>query len=269
MKIIVSHDVDHIGGWCHWWRDFYWEKFLIKTLIFFMTRKIDGHLFLQRLCYVFTRRIENIDLLMNYNRTHNVPATFFVGVNRALGMSYSLRDAQKIVRRIIEGGFNVGVHGVAFDGQEKIKAEHMRFATFCRQDSKVKFGVRNHYLRGRENRVVHEWQDIAGYAFDSTDYGLEKPYKVGNLWEFPLSLMNSYLLDDCSNDMSMIRKKTLQQLALAEDAGLSYFVVLFHNPSRIFPDDWEWYQWFIEYLKKNDYEFVSFDSAIKELEAGQ
>lgn len=263
MKIVVSHDVDHIDGWCHWWRDFYWEKFLIKALLYFLSGKIGCGMFFRRVAYVFTRRIENIDELMEFDRAHNIPSTFFVGVNNALGMSYSLKAAYGVVTRIKANGFDVGVHGIAFDNKLKIKAEYKKFKSLGVVDS---FGIRNHYLRGRMCRQMHEWQSEVGYAFDSTDYGLAKPFKIGNMWEFSLSIMDAYMMKDYDNDMKAVKSKTLAMLREAESKGLPFFIVLFHNPSPVFPDQYDWYKWLIGYLSENGYGFVSFKDAIAEME---
>ena len=262
MKIIVSHDVDHIGGWCHWWKDLYWEKFLIKSLLYLVAGKIGFKMFCRRLMYVFSRRIENIDELMAFDREHGIPSTFFVGVNNALGMSYSLRAAKEMAKRIYATGFDVGVHGVAFEEESKIAEEFEKFKQFGIVDT---FGVRNHYLRGRNDCRMHECQAKVGYSFDSTDYGLAAPYKVGDLWEFPLSIMDTYILRECGNNMEVVKKATLDMLNEAEEKKLPYFTILFHNPSSISPDYMCWYSWIVAHLRANNYLFVSFRDAIKKL----
>ena len=262
MKVIISHDVDHIGGWCHWWRDLYWEKFLIKAFLYLITKRIGFRMFCRRVMYMFTRRIENLDELMAFDRKHGIPSTFFVGVNNALGMSYSLSVASEAARRIKAGGFDVGVHGVAFDKESTIAEEFDKFKRLGIVDA---FGIRNHYLRGRNDRRMHEWQAKAGYDFDSTDYGLEAPYKVGSMWEFPLSIMDAYVLREYDNDMGIVKKKTLAMLEEAESKNLPYFVILFHNLSPIFPDYNEWYEWLILRLESRGYKFISFRKAIIEI----
>lgn len=287
MKIIISHDVDHIGGWCHWWRDLYWEKFFAKSLIFLFARwvyRLSGGricterfgsgisfgLFLLRLKTMFARKMENTELLMDFDAKYGVPSTFFVGMDNVLGMSYSLANAESLIHKIMDRGFDVGVHGVAFDNQAGISAEHNRFEKICSNHQSPitnhQFGIRNHYLRGQENLETHKMQADAGYLFDSTDYGLNKPYRVGNMWEFPLSLMDAYLLADSENDLEDVKRKTLDALHAAEEKQLPYFMLLFHNPSRAFLDAWNWYQWVVRYLSANGYEFISFKDAVDELE---
>ena len=40
MKIIVSHDVDHLYGKDHWFRDMIYPKLWVRSLIWLIKRKI-------------------------------------------------------------------------------------------------------------------------------------------------------------------------------------------------------------------------------------
>lgn len=267
MKIIISHDVDHIDGWCHWYKDLYWEKFVIKALLFFLRGRISFKMLMRRLTYVFTRRMECVDELMAFDGKYGVPSTFFIGMDNALGMSYSLATAEKMAKHIDDAGFDFGVHGVAYNDKDKIRSEYNRLKDIIARNAlNVKlFGVRNHYLRGRGDLAMHQWQSDAGYVFDSTDYAIKSPYKVGTMWEFPLALMDAYILADYDNDMDVVRQASVDALKEAEAKGIPYFTILFHNPSPVFPDAKAWYYWFVDYLSKVGYEFISFKDAIKEL----
>ena len=226
MKIIVSHDVDHLDGWCHWWKDLYWEKFLFKALWFFLTGRIGLTMFFRRVVYAFIRKIENLNELIWFDNEHNIRATFFIGVNNALGMCYSVNSAKEAADRIVKAGFDIGVHGVAFDAKGKIVAEHAKFYALGRCEE---FGIRNHYLRGRGNVTMHEWQSNAGYLFDSTDYGLFHPYKIGDMWEFPLSIMDSYVLKEYNNNIDHVKNLSIKMLEEAEQKKVPFF---FMNKKR-------------------------------------
>ena len=112
---------------------------------------------------------------------------------------------------------------------------------------------------------MHEWQSNVGYLFDSTDYGLFHPYKIGDMWEFPLSIMDSYVLKEYDNNIDQVKNASIKMLEEAEQKKLPFFTILFHNPSPVFPEHYEWYRWFILYLKDRGYEFISFKEAVNEL----
>jgi hypothetical protein len=262
MKIIVSHDVDHISFREHWLKDLFAQKWLAKNVFAALTGKVSLALASKRLAAVFSPRLHRVPELMAFDREFGVPSTFFVGMANALGMSYSLQAATAMVRQIQNAGFAVGVHGVAYQDSSLIQQEYERFQVASMLE--LPFGVRNHYLRFSPETPV--LQAAAGYLFDSSEYGMNAPYRVNGLIEFPVCLMDSYLLSDCRNDLEDVKKRTLAAFQEGERLGLPFFTIIFHDPyySELFPVHQAWYRWLVKYLK-DYYELTDFARAGQQL----
>jgi hypothetical protein len=262
MKIIISHDVDHLSIHEHWLRDLFIPKWLVKTFFYMITGRLPLRVGVRRLLLVFQGTFNRLDEVMAIDRAFGIPSTFFVGMRNGLGMSYSLKAAKQTVRRIQQEGFAVDVHGVAFDDARLINEEHARFTAIIGSDQP--FGVRNHYLRRCSKTPT--LQKAAGYRFDSSEYGLKPPYVVDGMIEFPVCLMDSYLLSDCRNDLEDVKRRTLAAFAEAERLGLPFFTLIFHDPyySELFPVHQAWYRWLVKYLKDH-YELTDFARAGQQL----
>jgi len=133
-------------------------------------------------------------------------------------------------------------------------------------------GIRMHYVRF-DDTTFPKLSKI-GYVFDATEFdkttrGTRKnPYKVGNMWEFPLSIMDSYL----SYNILEAKEQTLEILKECKEKELKYISVLFHDYQ--FCDDYkeirDWYIWLMELFSKSPiYRFVSYDEAIMEMERAE
>jgi peptidoglycan/xylan/chitin deacetylase (PgdA/CDA1 family) len=129
-----------------------------------------------------------------------------------------------------------------------------------------------HYVRFQSN--TFEDLNKCGYIYDSTWFNkveleLKDPFKVGDMWEFPLHIMDVYLTFDNKGDKE--REETIRAIEKAQNIGIKYFTILFHDnhyDDKIYPQEKAWYTWLINYLKENGYEFISYRDAIKELERG-
>ena len=127
-----------------------------------------------------------------------------------------------------------------------------------------------HYLRNNENTL--EYLNNTGYVFDSTICKFQNPYKVGNLWEFPLHIMDGYLFhrNSCwqNQNLQQIKDETKRIVDKSYKKGIKYFTILFHD--RYFNNSFkswkDWYIWVISYLKNNGFEFINYKEAIRELE---
>lgn len=266
MKILISHDVDHIHVFEHI-NDLIIPKFLIRSLIEFTMLKISASEFYYRISDIFKNKWQNIEELMLYDKENNIKSTFFIGVENGLGLKYSLKHAEFWCNKIIEKGFNIGVHGISFDCFEKIQKEYKMFEKITNLKN---FGIRMHYLRTSKNTI--NFLDQAGYLFDSSEYELKNPYKIGHMWEFPLSIMdgNIFYHNQRWQNVSLFKAKenTKRLIEFAFNKNLMYFNILFHD--RYFCNgfsQWEnWYIWLVEYLKNNKFKFISYIDAISELE---
>jgi hypothetical protein len=127
-----------------------------------------------------------------------------------------------------------------------------------------------HYLRNSSDTL--KFLNEAGYIFDSSLYKLENPYKVGDLWEFPLHVMDTYLFNKNSRwqnqTLEQVKETTKVKIDKAYSSGIKYFTVLFHDRyfSNSFKSWKDWYVWIVDHLKSSGFEFTSYREAIQKLE---
>ncbi len=204
---------------------------------------------------------------MDFDEVHGIPSTFFFGMNRGLGMSYKPEEAKSMIMRVRERGFAVGVHGIEYQDITGMKRE---YDTFRQVAGFEPCGIRMHYVRFDEN-TFEKLKDI-GYVFDTTEFdkpncGTRKaPYRVGNMWEFPLAIMDSYLPEK----FEAAKQNTLKLLEHCKDQGLQYVTVLFHDYQycKDYREMKRWYEWLMEYLSHSaNYSFVSYTEAIDRIES--
>ena len=72
MKIIVSHDVDHLYGRDHWFRDMIYPKLWVRSLIWLIKRKITFKEFFLRCTSCFKRERHHLEEVMAFDRAHGV-----------------------------------------------------------------------------------------------------------------------------------------------------------------------------------------------------
>ena len=262
MKVIISHDIDHITAREHL-TDTIIPKFIIRNKIELLTGRISFKEFNLRLKNIFKNKWNNIIEMIDYNEKHDIPGTFFIGVNNGVGLNYSLDLAEKWIGKILERGVDCGVHGIAFDNFDDVKKE---YDTFKQLSGLSEFGIRMHYLRNDDET----FQNLAnaGYIFDSTDYGIKKHYKINNMHEFPLHIMEGYELEAGKKWQSKTTKQAVESTILkikqAEKSDIEYLTILFHD--RYFDDSflsWKnWYKEITNYCKAQGYEFVNYKQII-------
>lgn len=263
MKIIVSHDVDHLYNTDHL-KDLYFPKLLIRSSFDLIKKTITRKEFVLRFSTPFKKRINRIHELVQFDKENNVKSTFFFGMANGFNLSYSQKKALPMINYVINEGFDVGVHGIEANNIEGIKKE---FDDFRRLTAVNVLGIRLHYVRFNDDTL--EKLNKVGYKFDTSEfdktlgYTIKKHYKDG-IWEFPLCLMDSYL----PYDINQAKKKSLEVIDRAETLNLEYFTILFHDIyfSEAYSVYFDWYKWIIKELKNKGYEFISYSSAVDSLE---
>lgn len=267
MKIIISHDVDHLEATDHICRDLILEKLWIRSFIHMCRGWISPKTFIYRLTILFHNRMHRIHELIDFDRKHGIPSVFFFGMDKKLGMSYQRKKTVPIIRFAMDAGFDVGVHGVDYQDTAAIMQEH---TAFCEISGMKNFGVRNHYVRFNEETFIKMAK--AGYIFDSTWFNKKRleirgPYKVNNMWEFPLHIMDVYICKPGFFEKGI--RDTQEAVKQAEAQGMPYCTILFHDyqfDERYDPDMKRWYVETIQWLEEQGYEFISYRDAIKEME---
>jgi hypothetical protein len=266
MKVIVSHDVDHLTVWEHN-RDLIIPKFLARNLIETFNRTIPAGEMFRRAGALFSNRWQNIEELMVYDREKGIPSTFFFGVANGQYLSYPFSAAGEWIRKLDREGFDTGVHGIAFKDPGEIAAEYKKFSSLLPGRS---FGIRMHYVRLDSETLANlSW---AGYLFDSSAREPLMPHKIGGMWEFPLHLMDGDVLEEgkrwSHKKPEEVRESTKRIIERVHAAGSPYLTVCFHD--RYFCSAFaywkDWYEWLIGYLAGNGFGFTGFRDAIREME---
>lgn len=268
MKIIVSHDVDHITAFEHW-NDLILPKFLVRNLIEVLNGTISFGEMTGRSREVMMNQWQRINEVMEFDRKQGIPSTFFVAVNQGQMLAYSLKNAAYWIKRIHENGFDVGVHGIEFNTIEGVKKE---YETFRKILPGVPFGIRMHYLRHNEDTLG--FMEAAGYRFDSSVRINEGPYKKGNLWEFPLHLMDGDMIYQGkrygTKSFGKVQDFTRHEIEKVHHKNIPYLTLLFHD--RYFHPGfsmWKaWYEWVVSFCRENGFAFISYSSAIQDLASG-
>jgi hypothetical protein len=265
MKVIISHDVDHITVLEHG-TDLIVPKHITRSFIELGLGYIESSEILNRLKDILKNQWQNLEELMTFDKKNNIPSTFFIGVSKGKGLNYSVKDAELWIKEILRQGFDIGVHGIAFNNFNDMKNE---YNTFSKLSGLENFGIRMHYLRNDESTLG--FLDKAGYLFDTSIYEMKNSFKVDALWEFPLHIMDGYIIEKNgrwqNQNLKQCKQQTERIIEKAFEKGINYFTILFHD--RYFCDGFKtwkaWYIWLIQYLKDNKFKFISYREAINEL----
>lgn len=274
MKIIISHDVDHITAWEHN-NDFIIPKFMIRNLIEFGFGYCAMSELMKRLTSILGNQWQNIDSMMEFDRQNRIPSTFFVAVNNGRQLGYPLEKASWWIERIRRANFDAGVHGIALDDRREIEKEYLSFKKCSGTDS---FGIRFHDIgTGARDaklapQILHALGS-AGYLFSSNTFEFGNPHKAGDLWEFPIHIMDGYLFHKNAawqnRSLQQAKEETEELINEALQEGIEYFNIIFHD--CYFSDNFRqrklWYCWFVDYCLDKDFQFISYKDAVSELDA--
>jgi hypothetical protein len=262
MKIILSHDIDHLNWKEHYFKDLYLQGALYRNTIGLLRGDISWGLYIKRLkCW---GRIHRIPEIIEFYDREELKANFFFGMDKALHLSYNYKNAKPLILDLFNKGHKVGVHGIAFNDAKRIHTEYERFKELSALDQ---FGIRTHYLRLDTNSLT--LFDQQGYLYDSSIEVLSEPYQINNMWEFPISIMDASLVDksQLNQDLEIWKSNTKSKIDMALKKGIPYFVINFHDLyySSKFPIIKAWFEWLIKELKSNNFEFITFEEALIEL----
>ncbi|MDX2173395.1 MAG: hypothetical protein SFY56_09755 [Bacteroidota bacterium] len=267
MKAIISHDIDHITVWEHLFRDTIIPKYMARMHIELSTGKISLREYILRWADFFKNKWQNIDELVTFNNINNVPSSFFIAVNKGLGLNYSPKNALLWIDQMKCRKCEINIHGIEFESFSAIKEEHLQFESITKNKN---FGIRMHYVRNNSETLLN--LSKAGYSFDSTEHAFKNPYKIGEMWEFPFQIMDGWIIENGkkwqSTNLNTAKENTLKIIDKAFKNNINYLGIDFHDRyfSHSFKTWLDWYMWLIEYLKQNKVEFVNFENAILALE---
>lgn len=270
MKVIVSHDVDHLTVSEHLLKDLIVPKQLIRNHLELFQKTISFQEYILRWKTLFKDKMQNIEELVAFDKENNIPSTFFFGMDNGLGLNYNFKKAKKWIDFVEKSGLSTGVHGINYINYNLMKKEYEKFKSITKQK---KFGIRMHYLRN--DQQMHKKLAGLGYAFDATSFEEKAPYSKEGLLCFPTHIMDTYDVyaghkwQKLTLDQIKVNtKKKIDNLLQLDVEYLSLLShdVYFSSSSSIF---FEWYIWIVEYLKGCGCEFINYQHAIDELIKGE
>jgi len=266
MKIIVSHDVDHYLYSEHYLRDLIVIKHFARSYIEKFFGMISWNELFLRHTSIFYNKMNNVKEILGFNESVGIKSTFFFGMNRGLGLNYDYKDIAGLVKYVNDKGFEVGVHGIAYNDLDEMKMEFNRFKVISGLEQ---YGIRMHYLR-HDSSTLSYLAEI-GYLYDSTLSDFDIATKRDGIFEFPVHIMDCLIINGSKGyqelNLEQSKIKTLEILEEAEKKNINYFSFLFHDCyfSNSFSTWKEWYIWSMKYLIDKNYEFVTYRDAVKEL----
>lgn len=268
MKAIISHDIDHITVWEHLFRDTIIPKYMARMHIELFSGKISLREYTLRWSDFIKNKWQNIDELITFNNINQVPSSFFIAVNKGIGLNYSNTAALLWIEQMKRRECELGLHGIAFDDPGQIRKEYDLFGSMTGLDS---YGIRMHYVRNSES--TYKMLAAAGYRYDSTEYAFRNPYRIGDMWEFPFQIMDGWIIENYKKwqalNLRQARENTVRIIDRAFEQKLSYLGIDFHDRyfSHSFKTWLDWYMWLVDYLKSHNIGFINFKGAIRELES--
>ena len=276
MKVIISHDVDHMWAREHK-RDWIVPKIVTRLGVEWFLGYTEWREVTLAVRSLWTGPWQHIEELMDFDEARGVPSTFFVAVANGRKLCYALADAKEWITRIQNRGFDVGVHGIEFKSADKVQDELTRFREIAGQEF---IGVRFHNIGYSPSSVLLDRADIqrladAGYAFSTTTFAETSPWSIGRLWEFPIHLMDSHIFQVGrpwkNRTIGMAKEATIARLRTAAERGTSFFSLLFHDGyfCDYYRDYRDWYVWLIDYLNDGGYRLSSYSDALRELNASK
>jgi peptidoglycan/xylan/chitin deacetylase (PgdA/CDA1 family) len=262
VKIIISHDVDHLF-WHDHLLDTWWPGLYLRTIRQINRGDINYTVALRRL--VSGKTLHNIPALCDFLVENDIKSTFFIGTRKGLNLSYSYKKTGPIIDLIRKNGFEVGLHAIAYNDIIRLTEEVKRFEEIAGVEPE---GVRTHYLRFDSS--THEIISSSGFKFDSSEYRIDHPYLLNNLWSIPISMMDVRVVQvNDEKNLQAAKKRTFEILERAREADIPFLVINFHDYffSLAYPCHMAWFKWLISELKTEKYEFISFKDAVAILNA--
>ena len=265
-RIIISHDVDHLSPMEHY-RDLIVPKFVARAFLERYKNHIDTRELAERLLDIPRLRWNFVRELADYDRQQGIRSHFFFGVNKGLGLVYEAHRAGKYIDYIEKAGHIAGIHGIARDTLENIRAEREKFEQVHKRRC---IGIRMHYLYPDEK--ILPLLEQAGYRYDSSLRGDGSVRQMGHLVHFPLHVMDGdILMRPGTRYQSVSLEEALQttreRLSRLIDGKTDYISLLFHD--RYFSpahSRWQdWYMGMIEWINSQHIATTDYETALDEL----
>lgn len=268
VKIIVSHDVDHISSYEHA-SDLMVPKYVARALLEMGKGRIGASEFIARMVETVRGRWNQVRELAAYDAGLGIRSCFFFAVANGFGLAYKTDAARSLVAEVRAAGHEVGIHGIARGDVTTLQEERQAFEAVyggpCR-------GIRMHYLHS--DPALLQRLAIAGYAWDSSLRGDGPAHDVGVLQAFPVHLMDGDIMlagrRHQSVTLGTALERTQQRLQKLAESGVDYASLLFHD--RYFSDahrTWrDWYCSTLAWAQRQGIGFCSYEEAVAERRSG-
>ncbi len=264
MKIIISHDVDHL-----FLKEHFKDSFLLGNLYRSLKQLAEGNISLNTLLKRFPAQLNRVKELHEFNKKAGIRETFFFGMRKGLNLSYEWKDTQPFIDYLLKEKVLIGMHGMGYNSFDLLQEETNRFKTMLPKHYPL--GIRNHYLRMDE--ITLGIMEKIGFLFDSTYYttdntkyhAADSVFLQGSIWEIPINIMDAGFVSNNKKELIDIKIKTLAKIQKAENNNQPFFVVNFHDLyfSDAYPVYKQWYEWLISYFLEQNYEFIDFLQALQ------
>lgn len=264
MKLIVSHDVDHLSSYEHR-HDLLVPKYVARALLEVGKGRIGAREFGTRMAETARGRWNHVRALAAYDAGVGIRSTFFFAVANGLGLVYRHEAARPLLAEVRAAGHEVAIHGIERGNTEALRAERQAFEVAygvpCR-------GMRMHYLHS-DPSLLARLAD-AGYVWDSSLRGDGPAHDVGTLQAFPVHLMDGDIMLAGRRHQSVKLADALggtqQRLLQLADAGVDYASLLFHD--RYFSEGhrtWrDWYCSTLSWARAQGFGFCTYEDAVAE-----
>lgn len=266
MKIIVSHDVDHVSSYEHL-SDWIIPKYIGRAGVELLKGSIGSGQFATRMFETLTGRWNFIRELAAFDSEIGIRSTFFFAVGHGMGLTYKSEAARKLLDIVVAEGHDVGIHGIARDTSANILDERLRFESIYGRPCN---GQRMHYLHTDPSLLKS--LSKAGFIYDSSFRGDGLVHKNFGLWSFPVHLMDGDVMFRGKRYQTVSARDaiyaTQNRIETLGKAGVNYLSLLFHDRYySLGHAAWrEWYQEILRWAIRQRIDFCSYEEAVKELE---
>jgi len=249
FSIHITHDVDHVGMKDHY-RDLAFPKFFVLNLIGLVKRTLSAREFLLILSEMAKSAFLKdhdawtcIEEWIALEAAHGVRSTWFAACRPRLGLSYTPARSVPVVRRLVEAGYNVGLHSQCREDPAGMPDELAEFRRVYGISEPVP--LRMHFLAKSAADVLPH-KEL--FTFDSSVYD-ETAFSAPDDFQKPINIMDTFFFCPLDRVLSLReaqqRTEDLVAAARSQDRTL---VVDFHQRSlsRTLPRYREYILWFYE-----------------------
>ncbi|NIM15929.1 MAG: hypothetical protein GTO45_28345 [Candidatus Aminicenantes bacterium] len=304
MKIVLTHDVDHLAL-----RNVpLWSKAsasFIKQCIFsnfsrLLKKDINGLTYIKSFLSGISLPLVKLGIakdprekcllrILTIEKEYNVRSTFYFipfkgtpgfvrreePASMYRGADYDVRKYKDLLLELEEEGWEVGIHGInAHISPDKAAEELKVFKTLLPE--KTKWGMRIHWLY----QPGDLWKNLkdAGYYYDATfgsneDIGFKEnrfhPFKKDGVWVLPMNIQDGALLAPWHKHLTREQAwKEIQTVLDTAKEKQAVVTILWHNASFGAPRFWDrLYCKIIEEGRKQGAQFLTALQAVEHFES--